>query len=149
MSKRRAYRRTAVKKVVLEKVLESAPAGDVYVGMDVGKGEIVTVVRWAEETILPNWGPAPRPPGFIALVPIPKVKEGGRKSRPPTFGLGPWDGARVGSHRCPILRPVRVNHSTHFEIQYKGALPLPLDLSGNRGCPATFPVPCAPARSAQ
>lgn len=28
-------------------------------------------------------------------------------SHRPPFGLGPWIGARVGSHRCPILRPGR------------------------------------------
>ena len=66
----------------------------------------------AEETVFQDRGPAPRPPGFIAFVPIPKAKKGGRECRPPTFGLGPWGGARVGSHRCPILRPGRVKHST-------------------------------------
>src|SRR5579864_647825 len=38
--------------------------------------------------------------GFIALVPKPKVKAGGRSR--PTFGLGPWDGARVGSHAVAL-----------------------------------------------
>ena len=36
MGKRRAYRSTAVKRVVFEKVLESAPEGGVNVGMDIG-----------------------------------------------------------------------------------------------------------------
>ena len=49
------------------------------------------------------------PEGFIALTPIPKRDE---KDAPPrwagaSFELGPWVGARVGSHRCPILRPGR------------------------------------------
>src|SRR5215472_16368451 len=50
--------------------------------------------------------PPPDPLGFSALVPIPK----GEKNRAACcrpFGLGPWDGAQVGSHRCPILRPGR------------------------------------------
>jgi hypothetical protein len=32
-----------------------------------------------------------------------KARRGGRVR--PVSGLGPWVGARVGSHRCPILRP--------------------------------------------
>ena len=55
MGKRRAYRATAVKKVVLEKVLESAPEGDVYVGMDIGKFEVLTVVRWSDRTFERPW----------------------------------------------------------------------------------------------
>jgi transposase len=55
MGKRRAYRSTAVKKVVLEKVLESAPVGDVRLGMDIGKGEIFTVLRWADGTFERPW----------------------------------------------------------------------------------------------
>ncbi len=55
MGKRRAYRSTAVKKVVLEKMLESAPVGDVHVGMDIGKGEIYVVVRWADGTFERPW----------------------------------------------------------------------------------------------
>jgi hypothetical protein len=34
-----------------------------------------------------------------------KPKEGGRRSRRPAFGPWTWVGARVGSHRSPILRP--------------------------------------------
>ena len=55
MGKRRAYRSTAVKKVVLEKVLESSPIGDVHVGMDIGKGEIFVVVRWEDRTFERPW----------------------------------------------------------------------------------------------
>ena len=55
MGKRRAYRSTDVKKVVLEKVLESAPVGDVHVGMDIGKGEIFTVIRWFGGTFERPW----------------------------------------------------------------------------------------------
>ena len=55
MGKRRAYRATAVKKVVLAKVLESAPAGDVHLGMDIGKGEVFTAVRWADRTFERPW----------------------------------------------------------------------------------------------
>ena len=55
MGKRRAYRSTAVKKIVLEKVLESSPIGDVHVGMDIGKGEIFVVVRWEDRTFERPW----------------------------------------------------------------------------------------------
>ncbi len=55
MGKRRAYRSTAVKKVVLEKLLESVPAGDVHLGMDIGKGEVLTVVRWSDGTFERPW----------------------------------------------------------------------------------------------
>ena len=55
MVKKRAYRSTAVKKVALEKVLEAAPVGDVHVGMDIGKGEVFAVVRWADETFERPW----------------------------------------------------------------------------------------------
>lgn len=55
MGKKRAYRSTAVKKVVLEKVLESAPVGDMHIGMDVGKGEIFAVIRWADGTFERPW----------------------------------------------------------------------------------------------
>jgi transposase len=55
MGKRRAYRSTAVKKVDLEKVLEAAPVGDVHLGMDIGKGEIFTVIRWADGTFERPW----------------------------------------------------------------------------------------------
>ncbi len=72
MGKRRAYRSTSVKKVVLEKVLESAPAGDVYVGMDVGKGEVFTVVRWADETFERPWT-AENPTEVMPLVALLKV----------------------------------------------------------------------------
>lgn len=72
MGKRRAYRSTSVKKVVLEKVVESAPAGDVYVGMDVGKGEIFTVVRWADETFERPWK-AENPTEVMPLVTLLKI----------------------------------------------------------------------------
>lgn len=72
MGKRRAYRSTSVKKVVLEKVLESAPAGDVHVGMDVGKGEIFTVVRWADETFERPWK-AENPTEVMPLVAVLKI----------------------------------------------------------------------------
>ena len=55
MGKRRAYRSTAVKKVALEKLLESAPVGDVHLGMDIGKGEVFTVIRWSDGTFEPPW----------------------------------------------------------------------------------------------
>jgi transposase len=55
MGKRRAYRSTAVKKVALEKLLELAPVGDVHLGMDIGKGEVFTVIRWSDGTFEPPW----------------------------------------------------------------------------------------------
>ena len=55
MVKRRAYRSTAVKKVALEKLLELAPVGDVHLGMDIGKGEVFTVIRWSDGTFEPPW----------------------------------------------------------------------------------------------
>lgn len=72
MGKRRAYRSTSVKKVVLEKVLESAPVGDVHVGMDVGKGEVFTVVRWADETFERPWK-AENPTEVMPLVAVLQV----------------------------------------------------------------------------
>jgi len=55
MGKRRAYRSTAVKKVDLERVLEAAPAGDVHLGLDIGKGEILAVIRWTDGTFERPW----------------------------------------------------------------------------------------------
>jgi transposase len=72
MGKRRAYRSTSVKKVVLEKVLASAPAGDVYVGMDIGKGEVFSVVRWADETFERPWK-AENPTEVMPLVTLLEV----------------------------------------------------------------------------
>ena len=62
---------------------------------------------WVKMIDLAKWDSELRPEGFIALVPIPKRKVGGGviDASRPSFGLGPWIGARVGSHRCPILRP--------------------------------------------
>ena len=37
------------------------------------------------------------------------AKNKGEPSGPPSFLFEPWRGARVGSHRCPILR-VRFLH---------------------------------------
>jgi transposase len=53
--KKRAYRASDVKKVVLAKVLESGPAGAVTVGLDVGKQEVLTVVRWVDGTFERPW----------------------------------------------------------------------------------------------
>jgi len=64
---------------------------------------------WVNRMELSNWETGLRPDGFIALAPIPKKKVGGgvMDADRPIFGLGPWVGARVGSHRSPILRPGR------------------------------------------
>ena len=55
MSRRRAYRATAVKNVSLEKALESGPEGAVTVGMDVGKDEVFVVLRWSDATFERPW----------------------------------------------------------------------------------------------
>ena len=72
MGKRRAYRATAVKKVVLEKVLESAPEGDVNVGMDIGKFEGFAVARWSDGTFERPWK-AKNPTEIVALVALLQV----------------------------------------------------------------------------
>ncbi len=55
MRKKRAYRASDIKKVVLSKVLESGPAGAVTVGLDIGKLEIFAVVRWSDGTFERPW----------------------------------------------------------------------------------------------
>jgi len=45
MKRRRAYRSTDVKEVRVEKVLEELAAGPLWVGLDVGKEEVLAVVR--------------------------------------------------------------------------------------------------------
>jgi len=55
VSKKRAYRTTDVKNVVLAKVLKSGPTGPVTVGLDVGKREIFAVVRWSDATFERPW----------------------------------------------------------------------------------------------
>ena len=72
MGKRRAYRATAVKKVVLERVLESAPVGDVHLGMDIGKGEIFAVIRWSDGTFERPWK-VTNPTEILALVALLQV----------------------------------------------------------------------------
>ena len=72
MGKRRAYRSTAVKKVVLEKVLASAPAGDVHIGMDVGKAEVFAVLRWSDGTFERPWK-VKNPTEIMPLVAILQV----------------------------------------------------------------------------
>jgi transposase len=53
--KRKAYRSTEVKQVLLEQVLRVAPPGPVSIGLDVGKFEIFVVVRWADGTFERPW----------------------------------------------------------------------------------------------
>lgn len=55
MRKRRAYRGSDVKKVLLKKVLVLAPTGAVTVGLDIGKHEILVVVRWVDGTFERPW----------------------------------------------------------------------------------------------
>jgi transposase len=53
--KRRAYRATEVKDVRLEEVMRSAPAGAATAGLDIGKYEILAVVRWKEGSFERPW----------------------------------------------------------------------------------------------
>jgi hypothetical protein len=53
--KKRAYRATDVKNVVLERVLESSSTGEVTVGLDVGKVEVFAVARWADGSFERPW----------------------------------------------------------------------------------------------
>jgi len=53
--KKRAYRAADVKNVRLERVLASSPSGTVSVGLDVGKFEVLAVVRWADGTFERPW----------------------------------------------------------------------------------------------
>ena len=55
MRKKRAYRAADVKNVRLERVLASSPSGTVSVGLDVGKFEVLAVVRWADGTFERPW----------------------------------------------------------------------------------------------
>jgi transposase len=55
MRRRRAYRATSVKNVLLRKVLAAALAGAVTAGIDVGKHEIYVVLRWADGTFERPW----------------------------------------------------------------------------------------------
>lgn len=55
MRKKRAYRATDVKNVMLGRVLESSPTGAATVGLDVGKLEVFAVVRWADGMFERPW----------------------------------------------------------------------------------------------
>ena len=72
MGKRRAYRSTTVKKVAVERVLESAPGGDVHVGLDIGKFEIFTVIRWGDGTFERPWK-VKNPTEIVLLVSLLRV----------------------------------------------------------------------------
>ena len=65
MSKRRAYSATDVKKVSLERILEQGPAGEVTVGLDIGKHEVFAVLRWVDESFLRPRLQEPGPPDGI------------------------------------------------------------------------------------
>ena len=67
MRKRRAYRATAVKKVSLGDVFGRGPAGEVTVGLDIGKKEVFAVLRWKDGTFLRPWK-AKNPSEIRALV---------------------------------------------------------------------------------
>jgi transposase len=53
--KRRAYRATDVKNVLVEEVLKTAPAGVATAGLDIGKYELRAVVRWKDGSFERPW----------------------------------------------------------------------------------------------
>jgi transposase len=53
--KRRAYRATDVKDVLLGEILRTAPAGAATVGLDIGKCEVRAVVRWNDGNFERPW----------------------------------------------------------------------------------------------
>lgn len=53
--KRRAYRATDVKNVLVEEVLKTAPAGAATAGLDIGKYELRMVVRWKDGSFERPW----------------------------------------------------------------------------------------------
>ncbi|MDA1177965.1 MAG: hypothetical protein O2931_04115, partial [Planctomycetota bacterium] len=58
MSTKRIYRRTPVKKVspiVLKDEAIARGGAGTSVGLDIGKGEIVAVVRWSDQTFESPW----------------------------------------------------------------------------------------------
>jgi transposase len=55
MKKRRKYRATDVKDVALESLLAAAPAGAAVAGIDVGKFEAATVMRWQNGSFERPW----------------------------------------------------------------------------------------------
>lgn len=65
--RRRAYRATEVKDVLLEEVLRSAPAGAASAGLDIGKYEVRAVVRWKDGSFERPWK-AENPSQIGALV---------------------------------------------------------------------------------
>ena len=65
--KRRAYRATEVKNVLLEEVLRSVAAGAATAGLDIGKYEIRAVVRWKDGSFERPWK-AQNPAEIEALV---------------------------------------------------------------------------------
>jgi len=78
MAKNRAYRATDVKKVSLDEVFGRGPAGEVTVGLDVGKHEVLAVLRWADGSFLRPWK-IKNPSEVRALV---KLLENVAKERP-------------------------------------------------------------------
>jgi hypothetical protein len=70
-----------------------------------GQRRSLKVVNGGEEAVKCDlWGLAPRPPGFIALLPGLIWTAGASWTSPP-INPGPGVGAQVASLRCPILRP--------------------------------------------
>jgi transposase len=67
MSKRRVYRATEVNHVRWESLVAGRVAGAVTVGMDIGKFEILVVVRWADSTFERPWR-VENPAGIPQLI---------------------------------------------------------------------------------
>ncbi len=55
MRQSRAYRSTAVKNISLEDVLHRGPAGEVTVGLDIGKHDVFAVLRFSDGSFLRPW----------------------------------------------------------------------------------------------
>ncbi len=53
--RRRAYRATEVKDVLLEEVMRTAPSGAATAGLDIGKHEVRAVVRWKDGSFERPW----------------------------------------------------------------------------------------------
>lgn len=53
--KRKAYRATDVKNVLLNEVLQAAPMGETWAGLDIGKCEVYGVVRWSDGSFERPW----------------------------------------------------------------------------------------------
>ncbi len=58
--RRRAYRATDVKDVLVEEVIRNAPEGAATAGVDIGKYEVRAVVRWKDGSFERPWKTVPK-----------------------------------------------------------------------------------------